>query len=637
MAGAALGFLGAIGSLICNGKAQLCLPWSIPCGSFKIEIDMLSGFFLVPIFGLSALAAIYGYEYLQSAQSRKNLGLAWFCFNLLTASMALVVVARNILLFLTAWEIMTLASFFLVVFEHDRAEVRRAGWTYFVASHLGTAFVLVMFLLLGREIGSLDFDIAPKQALSSVTLNWLFVLALIGFGTKAGFAPFHVWLPEAHPAAPSHVSALMSGVMIKTGIYGIVRMLFLLGMPPAWWGWALVVIGVTSGVYGVVCALSQHDIKRLLAYHSVENIGIIALGLGVGVLGVSYARPVTAFLGFAGALLHVLNHALFKGLLFLGAGAVAHASDTREIDVLGGLWKRMPWTGASFLIGAAAICGLPPLNGFISEFLIFLGAFEDLEYLRPDEAGPLLVVLGGLGLIGGLAAACFAKVFGMVFLGQPRSQAALLARDPGPAMRWPMAVLAGACVLIGVLGPLLILKPMLALAAEWPAFEAVKFASRTQWDRLLRFDGWLAPCFLSITSVELLLIAIALGLAKWRKKLLLGRSVQSMVTWDCGYAQPTARMQYTASSFAQPLTEFFRPLLGMRRETQLPEGLFPKRASFGSHTTDIFLEHLANPAFTGIAWCLGQLRGLQSGRVQVYVLYIALALFLLLAWHLGGA
>jgi formate hydrogenlyase subunit 3/multisubunit Na+/H+ antiporter MnhD subunit len=281
-------------------------------------------------------------------------------FNLLLASMLLVVTARNGVLFLVSWEIMSLSSFFLVMFEDEKPGVREAGWTYLVTTHLGTALLLAMFVLLGRNSGSLDFDaLSAPEAIAGV----VFLLGLIGFGTKAGLMPLHVWLPEAHPVAPSYVSAVMSGVMIKMGIYGLLRTLTWLGEPPAWWGWTLLVLGVVSGVLGVLYALAQHDLKRLLAYHSVENIGIIAMALGVGLLGVHYRIPAMAALGFTGGLLHVVNHALFKSLLFLGAGSVLHATGVGDLDRLGGLLKRMPITGTTFLIGAAAICGLPPLNG----------------------------------------------------------------------------------------------------------------------------------------------------------------------------------------------------------------------------------------------------------------------------------
>ena len=422
-------------SVLWTGRVEtLRGAWQVPFGSFFVQMDALSAFFLLPILGLSIVAALYGGEYLMAYRSRKNLGSSWFFFNLLVASMVMVALARNAVLFLLAWELMSLASFFLVTFEDEKESVREAGWTYLVATHLGTAFLLVLFLVLGRQAGSLDFDrfLAASGSISPVA-GVAFFLALIGFGTKAGFMPFHVWLPEAHPAAPSHVSALMSGVMIKTGIYGLLRTLTFLGHPESWWGWVLIGIGLASGLGGVLFALAQHDLKRLLAYHSVENIGIIALGLGTGVLGLALNQPALAVLGLAGGLLHVLNHALFKGLLFLGAGAVIHATGTRDIDHLGGLIRRMPWTAAMFLTGSVAICGLPPLNGFVSEFLIYVGAFAGIGLPGISVWGA--ATIAGLAMIGGLAAACFTKAFGIVFLGEPRNDQARHGHEVGWAMR----------------------------------------------------------------------------------------------------------------------------------------------------------------------------------------------------------
>src|SRR5436309_904152 len=335
MIGSLIGLIPTISVLRGAPSPVVRLPWEVPYGSFFIALDALSAFFLLPIFVLSAVAAVYGSEYLQAYREKKSLGASWCFFNLLIASMALVVIARNGVLFLVAWEVMALASFFLVTFEDEHESVREAGWIYLVATHLGTVFLLALFILLGREHGSLDFDRFTASAGSSV----VFLLAVIGFGAKAGFMPLHVWLPEAHPAAPTHVSALMSGVMIKTGIYGIVRMLGFLGPPAPWWGWVLIGAGAVSGITGVLFALAQHDLKRLLAYSSVENIGIITMGLGVGVLGLSSGTPWLAALGFVGALLHVLNHAIFKGLLFLGAGAVLTATGTRDMERLGGLLR----------------------------------------------------------------------------------------------------------------------------------------------------------------------------------------------------------------------------------------------------------------------------------------------------------
>ena len=626
VAGCIAGLLPALGVLLQGPSLSLRLAWDVPYGAFFIEIDALSAFFLVPILGLSALAAVYGSEYLKSYRGSKTLALPWFFYNLLVASMVLVVVARNAVLFLVAWEVMSLASFFLVTFEDEKESVREAGWTYLVATHLGTAVLLALFILLGREAGSLDFDrFRGIGSLAPATAGLLFVLAVVGFGTKAGFMPLHVWLPEAHPAAPSHVSAVMSGVMIKTGIYGLFRVLTFVGPPPAWWGWLLIGIGLSSGVLGVLFALAQHDLKRLLAYHSVENIGIIALGMGAGLLGVSYGSPSLAVLGLSGALLHVLNHAMFKGLLFLGAGAVLHATGTREIDQLGGLLKRMPWTGIAFLTGAVAISGLPPLCGFVSEFLIYLGAFRGVTSLPAAPTVALLGVIAGLALIGGLATACFTKAFGIVFLGEPRSEHGAHAHEPGLAMRIPMLLLGAGCVLIALFAPTVtkVLAGALAPATGLP--------SAVIRENLATSAGPLS--FVVLATLGLVgLVAALVGLRSW---LLSGRDVPESVTWDCGYARPSPRMQYTASSFAQPLTDLFRLFLRTRRRLSAPEGLFPQGAFLATETPDTWQEGVYRPVFAAIAWGLSQLRWLQHGRVQLYVLYIGVVLLLLLAWKLG--
>jgi hydrogenase-4 component B len=597
--------------------------WQVPFGSFFVQMDALSAFFLLPILGLSAVAALYGGEYLMAYRSRKSLGVSWFFFNLLVASMVMVVLARNGVLFLLTWEIMSLASFFLVTFENEKDSVRQAGWTYLVATHLGTAFLLVLFLVLGRQAGSLDFDrfLAASVSISPIA-SVAFFLALIGFGTKAGFVPLHVWLPEAHPAAPSHVSAVMSGVMIKTGIYGLLRTLTFLGRPESWWGWVLIGIGLASGLGGVLFALAQHDLKRLLAYHSVENIGIIALGLGVGVLGLALNQPALAVLGLAGGLLHVLNHALFKGLLFLGAGAVIHATGTRDIDHLGGLIRRMPWTAAMFLTGSVAICGLPPLNGFVSEFLIYVGAFKGISLSGVSVWSA--ATIAGLAMIGGLAAACFTKAFGIVFLGEPRTDQARHGHEAGWAMLAPMAVLALGCGAVGFLAPqvVVLMKPLIGSVTGLGAEEVEGGLSLA-----IEPLRWVVPA----SGIFVLIV----GLLVWlRHRLLTGREVSLSGTWDCGYARPTARMQYTASSFAQPLTTLFGFLLRTRRRFEAPEGLFPVHAALHTETDDLFRKNLFQPAFRGIEWFLLLFHWLQQGRVQLYILYVAVTLLVLLVWNL---
>ena len=618
VAGCVIGLIPSVHVLLSGSTESLRLAWNVPYGAFFVEVDALSAFFLIPIFGLSALTAIYGDEYLAAWRGKKSLGASWFFFNLLVASMAMVVIARNGVLFLMAWEVMALTSFFLVTFEDEKESVRDAGWTYLVASHLGTAFLLAMFVLLGRESGSLDFDrFAPSAA------GALFLLAVIGFGTKAGFMPFHVWLPEAHPAAPSHVSALMSGVMIKMGIYGLLRTLTFLGAPPLWWGWLLVGVGLTSAAWGALFALAQHDLKRLLAYSSVENIGIIATGLGIGLIGMSRGSAALVALGFAGALLHVINHALFKGLLFLGAGAVLHGTGTRQMDQLGGLLKRLPQTGAVFLVGVLAISALPPFNGFLSEFLIYLAAYRAGLASGGSVAVVGLGVIAAFALVGGLVMACFAKAFGIVFLGEPRTDLSRHVHEPGLAMRMPMIVLAIGCLLVGLGAPtvLRILSPIVSEVSGFPISVV---------DQNLAFGSLKLVVVLAVVT-----LAIVLLLASLRSGLLAGRPLQQAVTWDCGYAKPSPRVQYTGSSFAQPLIALLGLALRTRRTLTAPKGVFPVSASLATETPDLFGEDVYRPVFKGSEWTLGRLRWLQQGRIQLYVLYIALTLVVLLIWKLG--
>jgi hydrogenase-4 component B len=620
--GSVTGLAAALPVLLGAPARSLRIAWQVPYGAFFVEMDALSALFLLPVFVLGALTAVYGGEYLREARGRRALGPPWFFFNLLLASMAVVMMARNAILFLMAWEVMALTSFFLVTFEDEEPSACQAGWTYLVAAHLGTACLLVLFILLGRGGGALDFDRFGGPARDA---GPLFLLALIGFGTKAGIVPFHVWLPEAHPAAPSHVSALMSGVMIKTGIYGLVRTLTLLGHPEDWWGWLLCTVGLASGLYGVIFALAQRDLKRLLAYSSVENVGIVAMGLGLGVLGLSRGLPLLAVLGFAGGLLHVVNHSLFKGLLFLGAGAVAQATGTRSIDRLGGLLKRMPWTGVAFLSGAAAISGLPPSNGFVSELLIYLGALHGVTSVRGPAVVPILGVLGGLALLGGLAAACFSKAFGAVFLGEPRSADTRFTREAALPMLGPMLVLAAACVIAGAAAApvTFALAPVLVQVTGLPA---------AQVGAALATAG--AP--LSVVALCGLALLVFTGLLVVLRRSLLARSaVGAAATWNCGYAATSPRMQYTGSSFAQPLVDLFAPLLRTRVDAVPPQGAFPLAASLRTETPDLCGERAYRPAFAAIENALAAFRWLQHGSVHLYVLYVALTLVVLLVWKLG--
>ena len=589
-------------------------------GLSLIEVDGLSALFLAPVFLIAPLGSVYGLGYWRPADHPATARRLQVFYGLLPAGMAMLVVAKNSIVFLTGWEVMALSAFFLVSTEdHDR-EVREAGWLYLVATHVSTLCLFALFALLAATSGSLALVPLDPDAVPPGRATTLFVLTLAGFGLKAGIMPLHVWLPSAHASAPSHVSAMMSGVLIKMGVYGIVRFTSYLPHPRPEWGVVVLALGAVSGVLGVAYAIGQHDLKRLLAYHSIENIGIIVMGVGLALLGRSAGRPDWVVLGLAGGLLHVLNHALFKALLFLGAGSVIHATHTREIDHLGGLAKAMPRTSAWFLVGAVAICGLPPLNGFVSELLIFLGLFRTLTADGPAVVGAA-VAAPALALIGALAVACFVKVYGAVFLGSARTEACASASESPWAMTGPLAVLGGSCTVIG-------LAPMIAAPALGRAVSAWAPEVGDAEAHLRQFVpfGW-------VTGMGLALVAgLAVGAAflKWRVRAT-GRA--DGPTWGCGYAAPTPRMQYTASSFAQMLVRLFSWALVPRTHRPGPLPLFPAPAGFHSDVPDAVLDRAVLPGVRAGARALTWARIVQSGSVQAYVLYIFVTLMVLLLWR----
>ena len=600
--------------------AVLTVPWKVPYGSFSIASDFLSMLFLFPIVLLSGVAAVYGFEYLQHYYGKKNIGSVWFFYNILIASMVLVVISRNAILFLLAWEMMSLSSFFLVLFEGEKKEASRAGIIYLIAMHVGTLFLLVMFILLGHSGGSFDF-VQWKIVASKFMPSIIFICAVIGFGTKAGFMPMHIWLPEAHPAAPSHVSAVMSGVMIKTGIYGVLRIITFIGVPCLWWGYLLIGIGIVSGFLGVLFALAQRDLKRLLAYSSIENIGIISIGIGVGVLGMSLKNPVLMVMGFTGGLIHVVNHAFLKGLLFLGAGAVIHKTGTREIDALGGLFKKMPITGLCFLIGATAICGLPPLNGFIGEFFIYFASLQGLLGHVSMVIASLLVI-AFLALIGALALACFTKAFGIIFLGEPRSSHCEDVHESGVFMRTAMLILAVMCIFTG-LGSAFILS-------FFGKGVSVITGVTIKGIELILLEARNTLIYILIASV---LFYIVVFFLIWvRRTLLKNRCVESVLTWDCAYAKPETRMQYTASSFAQPIVDFFKGILRTKKHMPKIEKYFPDETFLNTETSDLFNNVVFRPIVKILHLLAGKLTLFQHGRLQIYILYILITLIALFIW-----
>jgi hydrogenase-4 component B len=475
-------------------------------------------------------------------------------------------------------------------------------------------FIFSAFGLIYGFSGSFGFESAA--ALPESIKIIVFVLAFIGFGSKAGIFPFHVWLPHAHPAAPSHISAVMSGVMIKTGIYGIIRMYSVLGTHTMIFGEIVLIAGIISGILGVVYALGQHDLKRLLAYHSVENIGIILIGLGFGMIGVAAGRPVMAVLGFTGGLLHVLNHSIFKSLLFMGAGIVIQKTGTAAIDALGGLIKNMKVTGITFLIGSLAISGLPPFNGFVSEFFIYMGGFRGVALDRTAFALSLLGIVS-LAVIGGLALACFSKVVGVVFQGEPRSAAAENVDEKGPAMLFSMIVLAGACILIGIYPKVFILMAVKAVASLELGY------GRIPLNHFIEMTGNITRAASIFFSVFFLVLAL-------RTLLYRGKTITRSGTWGCGFTQPTVKMQYTGSSYAASILEFFKPVAPLDESHPPIQGRFPAKTHYHSHVNDIAERHMGTIIVRPVLWVFDQLRWIQHGDIHLYIGYILLAIVVLL-------
>jgi hydrogenase-4 component B len=622
--GCLLGLAPTLRVLMSGTPESLRLTWDASHGAFCVEVDSLSAFFLLPVLGLSALAAVYGSDYMYAYRNEKSLGGPWFFFNAFVAGMLLVVIARTAFLFLVAWEVMSVAAYFLVTFGHEKAEVRKAGWVYLIATHLGVAFLFLAFVLLGKNAGSLEFEAFRRMpALAAGSSGLIFVLALVGFGAKAGLVPFHVWLPEAHPAAPSHVSALMSGVMIKMGLYGMLRVVTFLGPPAPWWGLTLAGLGLLTGLVGVALALYQRDVKRVLAYSSIENMGLISLALGVGLWGWASGLYVVAVLGTTAGLLHVWNHALMKGLMFFAVGSVLHGTGTKDMEKLGGLMKRMPWTASVMMVGAVAISALPPLNGFVSEWLMYLGLLKAGFATSDSRSLMAFFAVGLLALIGALAALTFVRLTGIVLLGSPRSEAARQAHESSPWMVGPMLILVLLCLTVAVL-PQAVADLLGGVVCQLLGPDAGQgLLDLESSEEALGIVGNLNVVLLVVIG------ALTTLLLAWER---ITRQAEGP-TWACGYVKPTERMQYTGRSFAELLAEHLLPrFLRPHTTRRAPKGLFPPKSEFASETADPVSEKVYEPFFRRWADRFSRLRILQQGQVHVYLVYILLVLVVALAW-----
>ena len=628
--GAALGMVG----LVASEPSTTSISSSIPYLSFAVRLDPLAAFFLLTISLVGVAASMYALGYVTEFYGRASLGALGSLFNGFLLSMTLVVLADNGFFFLIVWEVMSLLSYFLVVTEHEKADVRYAGLFYLIMTHVGTAFIMLTFLIFFQEAGSFSFEAFrhPEQPLPEGMRTVAFLIALVGFGTKAGIVPLHVWLPYAHPAAPSHISALMSGVMIKTAIYALVRVYFdFLGSQfPWWWGFVVLVIGAVSALLGVMYALMEHDLKSLLAYHSVENIGIILLGIGAGMIFQTYGLNEFAALGLLAGLYHTINHAVFKALLFMGAGSLLYATHTRNMEEYGGLLRHMPWTGAFFLIGAVSIAALPPTNGFVSEWLVFQSLF--LSFHIPSIFLKLMLPLAAamLALTGVLALACFAKAFGISFLALPRSSHARHAGEVPVPMRVGMGLLALVCAALG-LAPMVVVPLLDRVVAP--------IASVSIQDKVLALDGWaLAPVnveFSSLSSPVLALLLVVLSMLALGLVVAFGGLVRKRYykTWGCGI-NLSPRMEYTATGFVQPIKRVFstiyQPTVKLETEFLEESRYFTKRRRFEFHIEPVFQKYLYDPMVAFFTAMAERLRVVQAGSLHLYLAYIFITLIVLL-------
>jgi formate hydrogenlyase subunit 3/multisubunit Na+/H+ antiporter MnhD subunit len=599
------------------------LPIGLPQLPFHLRLDPLSAFFVLLLGAASAGISAFAAGYFRKGEGTPP-GLLCLQYHVFLAGMVAVMLADDAYAFMVMWELMALASFFLVTANHRVPEIRRAGYLYLLLAHVGALAILLCFGVLQAGSGDYTFAGMRAQQLDPFWSSIAFLLALLGFGAKAGLLPVHVWLPEAHPAAPSPVSALMSGVMLKTAVYGLLRVSFdLLPAPLWWWGVLALAIGLATALYGVIFSAVQTDMKRLLAYSSIENIGLVLVGIGLAVLFHAYALPGLAALALTAALYHCLNHAFFKSLLFVGTGAVLHATGERNLGKLGGLLRSMPWVGWAALVGVLASSGLPPLNGFVSEWLL-LQSFLFTLGLPSSFVNMLVpVVAGGVALVAALAAYVMVKFFGVIFLGLPREERLAQAHDAGSWERVGLVWLAAGCVLLG-------LFPAQVIVAIDAVTQPLVGAGLAE---AVRTHGWLllapvSPERASYSAIGfLLVVAASFLLAFVLVRLLYHGRLRRAAPWDCGFPRLNARMQDTAEGFGQPIRQVFEPFFRMQRELPTPFDAAPRYRV----VVDDHLWHWLYLPLAALVERASRLVGLlQRGRISVYLLYSFVTLLLML-------
>lgn len=613
------------------------LPIGLPDLPFHVRFDPLAGYFFTIVGLLALFVSVYSIGYVQGIPANRPVTSLIIFYCLFLAGMFMVIVADDALFFLVAWEVMAGASYFLVLFEHERQENRKAAFLYLVVAHIGAIAILLAFGVLAGiatpgSFSGYTFDAMRGAEIPDLWATVAFFLAFFGFAAKAGVVPLHVWLPEAHPVAPSNVSALMSGVMLKTAIYGIVRVTFdLIHTFPWWWGAIVLTLGLISAVMGVLYALMQHDLKRLLAYHSVENIGIILIGIGLAMIFTSFELPMLAALAFIAGLYHTMNHAIFKGLLFMGAGSVLHATGERNMEEMGGLIHRMPWTSALFLIGCVAISALPPLNGFVSEWLTFQAFL--LSPSLPAPIMQLLIPMGAamLALTGALAAACFVKAFGVTFLGHWRGHHHPHVHEADWPMRIGMLSAALTCVCLGIF-PVVYINWMDILAKQFVGSSISSSAAAYGW-------LWLTPVSperASYSGTTVFLGILGVVVAVYLLLHVRPGAIRRVPIWDCGFEKLNARMQYTATSFSMPIRRIFGHLFSIREEVSLApqtaHKAFPKRLQYHLRVVDRVWNWMYRPVVEVCFWLSRQVGRLQQGRIQAYLIYSFVTILVLLVF-----
>ena len=607
-------------------KYAFIFPGSIITGEIPIRIDALSAWFILLINFTVVTGALYGLHYMKAYRKQtSNITLHCLAYLLMQASLTAICVIQNSLVFLFAWEIMTISTFMLVIFEYYKQDTLKAGINFLIQSHAGVLFLTLGFIWVYYRTGSYDFNAISQFSATFppiVSLGFFFCF-FIGFAVKAGFVPFHTWLPYAHPAAPTHVSGVMSGVIIKIGIFGILRMLQLIQTDYIVLGYIILIFSVISGVYGVMLAILQHNLKKLLAYHSIENIGIIGIGIGLGTLGLGQQNSTLILFGFGGALLHVLNHSLFKSLLFYSAGNVYQTTHTLNIEYFGGLVKQMPQTTILFLIAALAICGLPPFNGFVSEFLIYLGLFDGMASKEMLNLVVLLFSVFGMVLIGGLALLCFTKAFGAIFLGKPRHQFHSEAKESGNGKLVPMYLAASFIVAIGLFPqfffrlmgePLKLYSGKIMISGD--VTSAVSIAETMQ--------------HIGLGAVGFIILGLLVFFI--RRKVTAQKQKPILTTWCCGYVGETEKMQYTASSFIRSYRKLAEPMLSIQKKKIEIEGVFPVSGRHETHPKDKIEELFIDKPWNLMKRFFGKLSFLQNGNPQFYVLYGAVFIALIIGF-----